>query len=154
MGISLPPLDAILFTSAGLVIPPVMTSYLMSMLPTTLTSSKIGYYAVKAAAVLGSSLLVRKFVSQRAGNFMLIGGAASLALDLVSEFAPGLIPRPAAVAGMGAQPFLGFYERMPSRIPAGNGMGRYTGIPVQSRSVQRTPIMSTTPDRLLPEKRF
>ena len=42
MGIGLPPLDAVLFTGAGLVIPPVMTSYLMSMLPATITSSKIG----------------------------------------------------------------------------------------------------------------
>lgn len=147
-GIQLPPLDAILFTGAGIVIPPVMTSFLMSYLPADWKTSKMAWYGVKVASVLIPSLLVRKFVSQRAGNFMLVGGAASFAIDLVREFAPGLLPG----AAMSGQPFLGFYERMPNR--ALSGMGRYASIPVGSRSVQRTPLLSATPERLMPNNRF
>ena len=149
MGFTLPPLDAVLFTGAGMVIPPMMTSFLMSYLPTDWKSSKAAYYGVKAASVLIPSMLVRRFVSQRAGNFMLIGGAASFAIDLVREFMPTLLP----AASMGSQPFLGFYERMPNGRGL-MGMGRYTSIPVQGRSVQRTPIMSATPERLMPANRF
>ena len=150
LGFSLPPMDAILFTGAGIVIPPMMTSYIMGMLPVDWRSSKAAYYGVKVASVLIPSMLVRRFVSRRAGNLMLIGGAASFAIDLVREFMPTLLPGAAAVSGFGAQPFLGFYERMPQR---GN-LGRYVSVPVQSRAVQRTPILSQTPDRLSPGSRF
>ncbi len=151
MGITLPPLDAVLFTGAGLVIPPIMASYLTPLLPASLSGSKMGYYGVKVASILIPSMLVRKFVSQRAGNYMLIGGAASLAIDLVKEFMPSL--------GLGTQPFLGngvgFYERMPLRtMSATPGMGRYASIPVRSMPMQRTPIISQVADRLNPTERF
>lgn len=150
-GFTLPPLDAILFTGAGIVIPPVMASYLMTYLPASLKTSKAAYYGVKAAAVLIPSMLVRRFVSRRAGNLMLVGGAASFAIDLVREFAPGLLP-----GAVGSQPFLGFYERMPGgrAMTASPGMGRYASIPVRSQPIQRTPLLSITPERLSPGARF
>ena len=153
MGFSLPPLDAVLFTGAGLVLPPVMASFLMGYLPDSLKTSKAAYYGVKAASVLIPAMLVRRFVSRRAGNFLLVGGAASFAIDLVREFAPSLLP---ASSGVSGQPFLGFYERMPNRIPmtATPGMGRYSSVPVRSMPVQRTPLLSQTPERLSPGARF
>jgi len=147
MGFQLPPMDAVLFTGAGLIVPPIMTSLLMGYLPAEWKASRLTYYGVKAASVLVPSMLVRKFVSQRAGNFMLIGGAASFAIDLVREFMPNLLP----AATMGAQPFLGFYERFPRSL---NGMGRYSSIPVRAANVQRSPIISGTPERLSPGARF
>ena len=152
MGFSLPPLDAVLFTGAGIVLPPVMTSFLMGYLPADWKTSKAAYYGVKVASVLIPSMLVRKFVSRRAGNLMLVGGAASFAIDLVREFMPNLLP----AASVGAQPFLGFYERMPNRVPmtATPGMGRYASIPVRSQAIQRTPLLSVTPERLSPGARF
>jgi len=145
-------MDAVLFTGAGMVIPPIMTSFLMGYLPTDWKSSRAAYYGVKAVSVLVPSMLVRRFVSQRAGNFMLIGGAASFAIDLVREFMPNLLP-----SGVGAQPFLGFYERMPMPSPRGlmgNGMGRYMSVPVRGANVQRTPLLMETPERLMPGARF
>jgi len=150
LGFNLPPLDAVLFTGAGLILPPIVASYLTPMLPDSIRSSKLGYYGVKAASVLVPSMLVRKFVSRRAGNYLLIGGFASFAIDLVREFMPSLIPAPA----MSGQPFLGFYEKMPSRLPAASGMGRYASVPVRSVPVQRTPLIALTPDRLSPQGRF
>lgn len=150
MGIQLPALQDVLFTGAGIVIPPVMTSMLLNYLPADWRTSKAAYYGVKAASVLIPSMLVRKFVSRRAGNLMLIGGAASFAIDLVREFAPSLLPG----GSVGAQPFLGggvgFYERMPRQV----GMGRYSSVPVRSVPVQRTPLLSMTPERLSPGARY
>jgi hypothetical protein len=154
MGFTLPPMDAVLWTGVGLVVPPIMTSMVMGYLPADWKSSKAAYYGVKVASVLVPSMLVRRFVSQRAGNLMLVGGAASLVIDLVRDFAPGLLPG----ASIGAQPFLGFYERMPFPTPRGlmgnGGMGRYTSVPVTSRNVQRTPLLMETPERLMPGARF
>jgi hypothetical protein len=146
MGISLPSIQDVLFTGAGIVIPPVMTSFLLGYLPADWRTSKAAYYGVKAASVLIPSMIVKKFVSRRAGNLMLIGGAASFAIDLVREFAPSLLPG----GGVGAQPFLGFYERMPRQV----GMGRYSSMPVRSVPVQRTPLLSMTPERLSPGARY
>jgi hypothetical protein len=140
-------MDAVLFTGAGLIVPPIMAGYIMGMLPVEWRSSKAAYYGVKAASVLIPSMIVRRFVSQRAGNYMLIGGAASFAIDLVREFMPTMLP----AAAVGAQPFLGYYERFNKPQAA---LGRYSSIPVQSRPVQRTPLLSITPERLSPGSRF
>lgn len=150
MGFALPPLDAVLFTGAGFIIPPIVTSYALQWLPADWKTSKVAYYGVKAASVLVPSMLVRRFVSRRAGNLMLVGGAASFVIDLVREFMPSLLPAPA----MSGQPFLGFYERMPLRVPSSTGMGRYSSIPVRSVPVQRTPLVSMTPERLSPSARY
>lgn len=139
LGFQLPPLDAVLFTGAGLIVPPLVTKYVMdNFVPVEYRANKGVYYLVKATSVLVPSLLVRKFVSQRAGNLMLLGGAASFAIDLVRDFVPGLLP------GMGAQPFLGFYERMPAR-----GVGRYL-------NGGRAPaaMIQNVPERLSPQNRF
>jgi len=148
LGFSLPPMDAILFTGAGIVIPPIMAGYIRSFLPTDWQASKAAYYGVKIASVVVPSMLVRRFVSRRAGNLMLLGGAASMAVDMIREFMPTLLP----AATMSGQPFLGFYERMPQRSLS--GMGRYASIPVRSQSVMRTPLLSATPERLMPQNRF
>lgn len=151
LGVRLPAISDVVFAGAGLVVPPVMASFLMGYLPADWKTSKVGYYGVKIASVVLPSMLVRKFVSRRAGNIMLLAGAATLVVDLVREFAPSLLPS-ASVSG---QPFLGFYERMPQRaLGNGGGMGRYSGIPVRSVPVQRTPMLSMTPERLSPGARF
>jgi len=150
LGFNFPPLDAVLFTGAGLIVPPIVASYITPMLPDSIRNSKLGYYGVKAASVLIPSMLIRKFVSRRAGNYLLIGGFASFAIDIVREFMPTLLP----ASSMSGQPFLGFYERMPQRLPAASGMGRYASVPVRSVPVQRTPLVSLTPERLSPSGRF
>jgi hypothetical protein len=123
---------------------------LLNYLPADWKTSKAAYYGVKAASVLIPSMIVRKFVSRRAGNLMLVGGAASFAIDLVREFAPSLLPG----GSVGAQPFLGngvgFYERMPRQV----GMGRYSSVAVRSVPIQRTPLLSMTPERLSPGARY
>jgi hypothetical protein len=145
-GISLPPLDAVLFTGVGFIIPPVVSNLIMGYLPVEWKASKLTYYGVKAASVILPSMLVKKFVSQRAGNLMLLGGAVSFALDMVKEFAPTLLPAP----GMGMQPFLGLYQRAPYQRTMGRYVtGQSLGVPGQVSS-----MIASSPDRLSPQGRF
>lgn len=133
-GFALPGVMDVLSVGAGLVVPPLVASYIMPMLPEAFRSNRIAAYAVKAAAVVVPALVVKKFVSQRAGNLMLLGGAASFALDLIKDFAPGVIP------GLGYQPLLGKYV-----VPRSINGGRAAGLP---------PMIASTPERLNPSQRF
>ncbi len=151
MGVKLPPIDAVLFTGAGFIVPPIVSGLIMGYLPDTWKTSKMTYYGVKVASVIVPSMLVRKFVSPRAGNLMLLGGAVSFALDMLREFAPGLMPLP-AVAGMGFQPFLGQYQR----APYSRKLGRYYGggADMGGQGGQFSNLTSATPERLQPQGRF
>jgi len=96
-------------------------------------------------------MLVKKFVSQRAGNLMLLGGVVSLAIDAVRQFAPGVIP------GLSGQPFLGkYYENNRTRP----GMGMYLDRGGQRRALagpgggQMAQIFQGVPERLQASNRF
>ena len=147
MGFSLPPLDAVLGVGAGVVVPPIVTGYILKMLPAEWSSNRGMYWVVKAASVFLPSMAVRQLWSRRVGNFMLIGGVASLAIDAVREFLPGVLP------GMGSQPFLGkyygsngrlgaYYERVTSEVPYGRP------------KASLPPILDNVPERLSPGARF
>jgi len=135
MGFQLPGLLDVVSVGAGFVVPPIVAGYIMGWLPDSMKTSKAAMWAVKAAAVVVPSMVVRRFVSRRAGNLMLLGGAVSLALDLVKEFAPGLIP------GVGFQPLLGAHVVRPTRAR----MPAPAGLPA---------MIASTPDRLSPTGRF
>lgn len=113
-GFNLPAMDAVLFTGAGFIVPPLVQSFAMRFIPVAYQSNQAVMWLVRAASAVVPPMLVKKFVSQRAGNLMLLGGMVSLAIDAVKTFAPGMIP------GLGSQPFLGAYIR-----PRPAGMGRY-----------------------------
>lgn len=150
MGISLPPMDAVLFTGAGFIVPPIISSMVMGYIPAAWQTSAATKWVVNIASVVGPSMLVKKFVNPRAGNLMLIGGGVWLAMEAIKTFAPGIIP------GLGYQPFLGKYTRTP-------GMGEYNmrrlgAAPDPNNSMrnyqQLTPILQNTPSRLSPQSRF
>lgn len=147
LGFEMPPMDAVLFTGAGLIVPSIAASQIMKFVPASMATNPIVLWLVKVVSVIAPSMLVRKFISTRAGNFMLVGGAANIVLDAVKTYLPGVIP------GVGYQPLLGQY---------GSGMGSYfdRGAPValpfpsSRRSVQVAAIGANTPDRLDPSGRF
>lgn len=144
-GFQLPALTDVVFTGAGFIVPPMVTSYVMKWIPDEYKTNQAVVWGVKAASVLVPSLAVRKFVSQRAGNLMLLGGAVSFTIDLIKTFAPGVIP------GLGAQPFLGVYNNMPNARtlgkynPRGGGNGGGGGLPA---------MIQNTPTRLMPTERY
>jgi hypothetical protein len=134
-----------------MVVPNIAASYITPMLPASWTTVaadgsnktqvQFAGVAVQAVSVLLPSMLVRSFVSKRAGNLMLVGGAASFVLSLVRTFMPGVIP------GLGYQPMLGAYYARPVQ-------GRVVHFPDQSRARMVTPMLSDAPMRLDPAERF
>lgn len=140
-GLSLPPLDAVLWVGSGLVVPPIITAQVQKYLPASLQTGW-GAIAVKGVAgVVVPGMLLRKFVNQRAGNLFMVGGLASVVMDVIKTVAPGVIPG----LGMGAQPMLGSYFTAPGRA-----------IPYRSTSTPRqtTGMLIDTPSRLDPSIRF
>jgi hypothetical protein len=142
MGFQLPGLMDVAAVGAGIVVPPIITGYVMGWLPDSMKTSKAAYWTVKAASILVPSLVVRRFVSRRAGNLMLLGGVVSFTLDLIKEFMPGVIP------GLGYQPLLGAFVQRPARLAPGQ-MTRWATNPNML-----SPMINSTPDRLSPAARF
>ena len=153
MGVSLPPLDAVLYVGAGLVVPPIVAGMITRYLPANLQGSKPVYYGVKAASVIVPSLLVKRFVSARAGNLMLLGGVASFAIDILNE--TGVIAGIKSAFGLQGsfgQPMLGFYPSLSRR----GGLGSYPSLQRGgiTAPVTMSRMTSNTPERLNPASRF
>jgi hypothetical protein len=139
MGFQLPNLMDVAAVAGGMIVPPIISGYIMGWLPASLQTSSAAKWAVKAAAVVLPSMAVRSFISRRAGNLMLLGGSVSFVLDLIKEFAPGVIP------GVGYQPLLGAFTASPA-------FGARARLPLVARAPSR--MLSSTPDRLDPMQRF
>lgn len=151
--------------AAGFVVPGMVFGQIRRFLPASVTSlpmdssdttrSAIGYWAVKLGVAVLPPIGVRKFISAKIGNSMLVGGIVSFAVDLLRYYAPSFM------AGMAGQPMLGYYT--PGPIPAldagpvrrsvGQGMGMYTpdAYPAAGRPSR---MVATTPDRFNPGSRF
>jgi hypothetical protein len=98
LGISLPPLQSVIYAGVGFVGVPVVEGFLSRMLPVSLTGSTIGKYATRIGALLGLSFLTKMILGSSESKMVAIGGGAYVLTTAVSEFAPGLIP----AAGMRA----------------------------------------------------
>jgi hypothetical protein len=141
-GISLPPIGDVLFVGAGLVAPPLVAAQLVRFLPDSIKTNQAATWGVKVASVVLPGIAIRKFVSPRAGNLFMVGGAASLVVDAIRQFAPGVIP------GLGYQPLLAGYSTLPG-LPA-NASPRARSM----RPVSQPAILEGVPDRLSPQGRF
>lgn len=147
-GFGLPAVDAMAFTAAGFLAPALVSEYLMRVIPESWkvgTAGTLVNWSVKIISAFAPGYLVRKFVSPKAGNYMMIGGGAQLVLEIMRTFLPGVIP------GLGHQPLLGTYPRA--------GLNDYFNNPRTlvpfSRSRAALPAMlASTPDRLNPAGRF
>jgi hypothetical protein len=145
MGIQLPPIDSVLYVAGGFVLTPIVTAKLMPYLPASLQTGT-GQYAVKAAAAILPGYIVSRFVSQRAGRLLMVGGVASLAVDLIRQYVLPALGLGFYTGGvLGSQPMLGsYYTRQ-----VGN---RVVGIPGRRNTVSN--ILSEVPERLDPASRF
>lgn len=95
-GLALPPMKSVAFAGVGFIGPSIVSSVLTSTVPSLMTQvtgmGLIGKYVIRVASVLGLSWLTKRFVGVNEGNMVLIGGGVNVALTLVSDFAPGLLP--------------------------------------------------------------
>lgn len=92
LGISLPPLQSVLYVGVGFVGVPMVEGFLSRFLPISLTGSTIGKYATRIASVLGLSFLTKMVLGAGEAKMVAIGGGAYVLTSAVTEFAPGLMP--------------------------------------------------------------
>lgn len=103
MGISLPPINSVIFAGVGFIAPPMVEGFISRFLPGSLTQSTIGKYAVRIASVVGLSYLVKTVVGPAEAKMTAIGGGVYVLSSAVSEFAPGVIPGLSAYVPGGRQ---------------------------------------------------
>jgi hypothetical protein len=154
-GFTLPPTVDIVGVGAGLIVPPMLANYIFNnfVAGTSFGTSKWAYLGTEAVSVAISGMVVRRFVNQRVGTMMLLGGFARLVIDAVQTLAPTLLPGTAMPTGLSGQPFLGKYENMPVRRTL-SGMGKYYRPSVPNQLMQSSSIIQNTPSRLDPNYRF
>lgn len=150
MGFTLPPVMDIAMVGTGMIVSPMLANYVFNnfVAGTSMGTSKYAYLGVEAASVLALGWAARKFVGVQQGNMLLIGGGVRFVLDAINVLAPTLLPStamPTGLQGMGAQPFLGYYNRMPYK----RALGYYNSGPNTQGSMIRQ-----IPDRLDPGFRF
>lgn len=106
LGVTLPPLNTILFGGIGFAAPAMVEGFASRFLPAEITASTLGKYALRIASVVGLGWAARQFVGTRESNSVLIGGSIYVAVSALQEFAPGIVP------GMGA------YVPMAAYVPS------------------------------------
>ena len=115
-GFGMPPIKSVVFAGIGFAGPSLVSGFLNSTIPSVMQSTTnlgiAGKYLVKIGSVLGLAWLTRRFVGQNEAHMVMIGGGANVALSLVNDFAPGILP---------ANP-LGMY--LPTVFPAAGGSVR------------------------------
>jgi hypothetical protein len=124
LGFNLPPVMDIAMAGAGMLVSPMLANYVFNnyVAGTSMGTSKYAYLGVEAASVIGLGWAARKFVGVQQGNMFLIGGGVRFVLDAIQVLAPTLLPSvamPTGLQGMGAQPFLGYYNTMPRKRALG-----------------------------------
>src|SRR5262249_6875524 len=70
----LPPLQSVLFVGAGFVAVPAFETFLNTWLPTSITSTTLGKYAVRIGLVLGITALGRALMGKDRAKLVAIGG--------------------------------------------------------------------------------
>lgn len=111
LGISLPPLQSVIYAGVGFIGVPMAEGFLNRFLPTSITANTFGKYAARIAAVLGLSYLTKMVIGASESKMVAIGGGAYVLTTAITEFAPGMIP------GMGSysRATLGAYAPATSR---------------------------------------
>jgi hypothetical protein len=112
------------FAVVGLAGTPMLTGFVSRYLPATLVSNRFAGYGLKAASAYGLSLIAKKVGGREAGNAVLIGGLAYVAIGLIGDFFPTLLGATATGTGRylsaaGKQPLLAAYPSMRGPVTAG-----------------------------------
>ena len=92
LGLSLPPLQSVLYAGVGFVAVPITEGFLNQFLPLSITSTTLGKYAVRIGSVIGLTWLSKMVLGKNAATMVGIGGGAYVLVSAVKEFAPGMIP--------------------------------------------------------------
>ena len=92
----MPAIKSVAFVGIGFAGPSIVSGFLTSTFPTVMQSTTnlgiAGKYIVKIGSIIGLSWLTKRFVGQNEGHMVMLGGGANIALSLVNDFAPGILP--------------------------------------------------------------
>jgi hypothetical protein len=130
-GLSLPPLQSVLYAGVGFVAVPVTEGFLNQFLPLSITSTTLGKYAIRIGSVIGLTWLGKMILGKQAALMVGIGGGAYVLVTAVKEFAPGMIP------GLSAYTPLGAYT------PSSGRNYRTLGAPSQQAFAQVLPFQAS-----------
>jgi hypothetical protein len=90
------PIKSIVFAGIGFAGPSFVSGFLSSQFPSVMQSTTnlgvMGKYVVKIGSILGLSWLAKRFAGSSEAQMVLIGGGANIALSLIQDFQPGLLP--------------------------------------------------------------
>lgn len=90
LGLTLPPLESVLYAGAGFILTPMVEGFANKILPVSITSTAIGKYAVRLGSVLALSYAARMVIGRSQANMVTIGGGAYVLTTAIGEFAPDL----------------------------------------------------------------
>jgi hypothetical protein len=148
LGFELPAIKEVVFAGVGFAGPSFVQGFLTTAIPSVMQSitsmGVLGKYLIKAGTVAGLAWVTRRFVGSRESNAVMVGGGVNIALSLVQDFAPGLLP---------ANPLAMYVPRnagMSAYVPTRPGL-RAAGVPVGGHNVApfRAGIPSAAPFRRL-----
>jgi hypothetical protein len=127
-GLSIPPINKVVFAGVGFIAPPIVEGFLSGFLPESIRTSTVGKIGLRIASVIGLTMLVRRFVGREEGNMVAIGGGVFVAASLVEQFAPGTIPWP--TLGMYTPARGGLRAYAPSSNVTAMPIGGSVGLPL------------------------
>lgn len=132
-GISLPPMEKVLFAGIGFVAPPMVEGLVAGFIPASIQSSTIGKYAVRIGVVAAIGYAIGRFLGREKGNMALIGGGIYIATTAAMEFVPSIfgahvptIPQVQTSALSGYVPARG---QLRSYVPANQRINNSLGMP-------------------------
>lgn len=99
LGVTLPPVNMILWGAGGFIVPPMVEGFVNRFLPVEVTSSVLGRYAVKIASVLGLTWLTKTVMSTKEAFPVALGGSLYIVVSAVNEFIPQIVTQPAPTTG-------------------------------------------------------
>jgi len=133
----------------GVVVPGLVVAQARPYIPSTLMDTPLGYWAVKVAAAILPSWLVKRFISAAFGAKMMIGGLVGLGVEAIRTYWPAVL---------GAQPMLGYYTSGTVTRALASGASRQLGAYTPPNAYPATNPASrmtvSTPTRLQPQTRF
>lgn len=126
LGVALPPLAMIAWGTGGFIATPMVERFVNSFLPTSVTGSTLGRYAVKIASALGLTYLTKMVLGNKEAFPVAMGGSLYVVVSAVNEFAPQLTGATTTATAAYRNGMINAYRGGMIQTGVPRGMGAYT----------------------------
>lgn len=153
MGIGIPPIKTIMYAGLGFVGPSFISSTLTTAAPSLMSSITslgiTGKYIMKIGSVAVLTWAAKKFGGPAAATSVAIGGGVNIAVSLVNDFVPGILPANPLSMYLPTQPGMRAYVPMSGvrGLQAGSGYkapNPYGITPSNSRAIPTAALYPTS----------